>query len=181
MGEKNKSLKMLERWVESMEDEYAEGIELLARGKNNAALHFFEKRMDNNHYLVHYGLATAKFKEKRDALTEPETRDIIAHYEVAMKQKPVFADAFLMCGMAYEQLAGVLMRAFKQHPYKNMDKQVTGIKAVLRKAKKLIEKAVELNPDFSDVATSELRVYKTRMRGIDNLKAHYMEIKHHQN
>lgn len=158
--------------LESLLDTMGDGIKLLEQGKYSEAINFFSGKVENkDDYISPYGLATAMFKMEQEGLTKERTEEIIKLYGISIQRKKDFADAYFMKGMAYEQLASIFTREFKKDPYHNQDEKIKDIKNALTIAKKQIKKAVELNPKFKEHAESELRAYKDRLEGIENLRA----------
>ncbi|MFC1696798.1 hypothetical protein ACFL1H_00545 [Nanoarchaeota archaeon] len=164
---------MKQTMFNNMESVYFKGIHMIENQDYDKALTFFENIMDDDHHLIYYGYATALFKKKNVGLSEEETRSIIDHYDKAIGKKKNFADAYLFQGMALEQLASLLTREYKKNPYIDTKKKTELIKGTLLEAKLKIEKAIELNPLFKEIAISEIDRYNQRIEGIDNLVKYY--------
>jgi len=174
----SKKIKMKETSLEHMVEENNPGIELITKGKYEEAIEYFRKRMPSKNHLEYYGLATALFKGKTFRLTQKEIEEIIELYSASSILNPEFADSYLMRGMAYEQFASILTGEYKKNPYENSEQKVDEIKKMLFEAKKLIQRSLELNPEFKDTVNSELKAYDRRIEGLDNLKRYYDENQH---
>jgi len=100
---------MLEDRLQPMEESYKTGFQLLKRRNYDAAITFFRQKLEEGtpqaHALAHYGLATAIYQQKQNTLTREEVREIISHYETSISQDPDFADAYVLCSVAYDRLA----------------------------------------------------------------------------
>lgn len=164
---------MLEDKTSQANESSNPGMRLLLEGKLDEAEEYFSVLAEQNNYLGYYGLATARFKRCELNPGREETEEIIELCKKSMAIKPDFADSYFMCGLVYEQMASLLTREYKRAPLKDGDKKVEEIKEVLKLAKDMIEKAVELNPAFKKNAESELNSYQRRLEGIDNLRRFY--------
>ena len=169
---------MLESRISANDDEFCEGIRLLENGEHDRAEAYFQQRLDRDNPLVYYGLATARFKRDQISLTRDQTLELIDLYKKSMSKKPDFADSYLMCAMAYEQLASVLTREYKREPYDNQDKKIADIKSTLEEEKNLMDEAVRLNPGFQEIAESEIKAYENRINSLDYLKEYYNASRH---
>lgn len=163
---------MLESIINNMDNR--EGIKLIENGEYDKAMGFFKSRLDSDDPTVYYGLATAIFKKSSSSLKKEETKKVIELYERSIENSE-FGDAYLMLGMAYEKMASILINEYKKDPYIDSDNKVKEIKDFLLLAKIVIEKSVEFNPFFKDIAQSELSSYRKRLNNIDNLKKYYDE------
>ncbi|MBI4155030.1 hypothetical protein HY498_03020 [Candidatus Woesearchaeota archaeon] len=156
-----------------MKDEFNEGILLLKNERNQEALKYFNSKLATDDPLVYYGIATAKFKIKQHTLTIEELYEIIVLYKKALEKDQKFADAYLMCGLTYGQLASTLTIAYKRDPLNKGDSQINNIKNILQQSKWFIEKAIEINPDFAKNCEHILNKFERRFEGIDSLKKFY--------
>jgi tetratricopeptide (TPR) repeat protein len=165
---------MLDALVYHMEaSEYLEGILNIEHGNYDTAENYFKERLSQDNHLVYYGLATARFYRDPVSMTKAQTQDIIDLYEKSISKKPDFADSYLMCAMAYEQLASVLTREYKREPYNSTDKRIQGIKSALDKALERIREAIRLNPGFEDIAKPEIVAFSKRIESLDQLREYY--------
>lgn len=171
IGRINK-FKMLESYMNGME-ENNKGIKHLLEGKLDEAENYFRSRIENGTYRDYYGLATAIFKRDVKRLSKEETEEIIRLYEKSIEERPDFADAYLMCGMAYEKLSSIFLHEYKKNPLENGDKKIENIKWLLNRARELITKSIEINPSFTEAAISELEGYDRRIKNIDRLKEYF--------
>lgn len=151
---------------------YTQGFDLLRQGRNEEAEEYFATRNNGNDPLVMYGLMTARFKDKRTELTREEVEEIIRGYEGVIESDEGFADAYVMCAMAYEYLASVMTKAYKDNEEVRRE-GTRGIKEKLERALELLHKASELNPSLSHIEEDESRLYSGRMSGLDRLEKYY--------
>lgn len=166
---------MLENYLNYMEESEDKGIKMLLGGKLDEAEKYFSGLVKKDNYLGYYGIATIRFKGDNMNPNQEKTGEIVDFYKRAISLNPNFADAYFMCGLAYEQLASVLVSEYKKDPLKESDKKVKKIKQVLRLAKEMIENAVKLKPSFKKAAESELSSYKTRLNGMDSLRKFFTQ------
>ncbi|MFA7158575.1 MAG: hypothetical protein WC299_04670 [Kiritimatiellia bacterium] len=150
-----------------------EGVRLLQTKRYQDAISFFQKRLDAVDSFAHYGLATALFLLKHSSMNVNETKDVICHYNKAIDSNPELADAYFMCGLAYEQLASALIREYKKEPYANAKQRIDEMKIVLTLGKQMLERSVILNSNFGAQAESELKSFAQRIKGVEALRKYY--------
>jgi tetratricopeptide (TPR) repeat protein len=135
------------------------GMGLLQQNRFDESAAYFQKHLKGN-AVAYYGLGLTKFRKDTVNLTLSQTKEIIELYEQAIALSPVFADAYFMCGMAYNAAAGFQLGSL------NKDRVLRGPDVFrepdgfILKAEQYFRKAIGLNPGFSAIADDEFALNK---------------------
>ena len=146
------------------------GMSLLHADKFNEAAAYFEKHLDSN-AIAYYGLALAKFRTDTAHLTVDQAKEIAALYEKSIQLSPDFADAYFMCGMAYNAIAGLQIGAINRGQAPLTSEALQELDLLLKKANSYFDKAVAISPGFSEIAKGErdlnqrIQVASNHLRG----------------
>ncbi len=136
------------------------GMGLLEQGKYLESAAYFQSHLKKNSPEAYYGLALAKFRRDTARLTLEEAREIIGFFEQAIALSPNFADAYFMCGMAYNTAAGFQLGSYNKSPTLRTAGEFEEPDAFLVKAADYFRKAVTLNPGFSGIANGEIELHQ---------------------
>lgn len=148
---------MLGKKIKTMENKYKKGFKLLKKNQFEKSKEYFSSHLEDDNYIVYYGLATANFKEKPGEISKEETNRIIDLYLKSIEKKEDFADGYFMLGMAYQRLTSIKVTEFQEKSSKDLT--IENIQATLTKAQESFEKAIELDPDFKETLQSEIMKY----------------------
>lgn len=145
------------------------GLGLIQRDRFDEAAIYFEKHLAGN-ALAHYGLALAKFRRDPRNLTAGQTRQIVSLFEEAISLSPDFPDAHFMCGMACNMLAGFQLGGFAKDWATLSEDGLRAADANLVKAEQYFHRAISLDPDFTDLASEELKTSEAFRDSAENLR-----------
>ncbi|MBL8469764.1 hypothetical protein [Methyloversatilis discipulorum] len=146
------------------------GMALLQKNRFDESSAYFQEHLKGN-AVAYYGLALTKFRRDTAHLSLAQAKEIVNLYEQAIALSPEFADAYFMCGMAYNAAAGFQLGSY------NKDRSLIGPGAFhepdgfLIKAELYFRKAITLNPGFFKIAEGEIALNQRLKDFSSKLKA----------
>lgn len=146
------------------------GMRLLQTNHFDEASRYFESHLHGN-AVAYYGLALTKFRRDTKNLTLNQAEEIVGLYEQAISLSPTFADAYFMCGMAYNAEAGFQLGGFNRHRELLSADGLAQADARIAKAEAYLQKAAALNPGFAKIAVGEIETSRRLATYSHKLKA----------